>query len=80
MIGWDIFAQERGKDLRREADAERLVKLATASAPHVPLARRAGEQLALLSWHLLREPEKRDGCRETVLSSGQVLTLCDSAA
>jgi hypothetical protein len=80
MIGWDIFVQERGKDLRREADAERLAKLAVVKAPRTPLTRRAGEKLALLSWRLLREPAKRDGCRETVLSRGQVLTLCDSAA
>jgi hypothetical protein len=80
MLGFEHYTQEHMKDLRREADAERLLKLATSCAPRIPLARRVGEQLAILSWRLLREPEKRDGCRETVLSSGQVLTLCDNAA
>jgi hypothetical protein len=79
MIGWDIYVQERGKDLRREADAERLAKIAVVKAPRIPLTRRAGEHLARLSGRL-REPAKRDGCRETILSSGQVMTLCDSVA
>ena len=76
-LGIAALMLERRRDLLREAETERLAKLATNIRQQAGVVQAVGERLLLVGWRLVTRRQPQQGaCAEVTLSAGETVTLC----